>query len=250
MKKLLFSILLCSLSLCEAQQSGVSVRLHSCRTEFRTHYNTSAPGLSCTLELIPPPGMKMCESAMLSGEVKVKDARTIHQAERSAIVITPDNRAFTTISCTTRPTGGSIEIQGELQVTVAEERTPVNSVEVSMLEKATHDFGVASVTITPAASNSQKHNREGAMIRNADLSLTCRGGLVIRRVERVWNGINGEQYTQPTELEPTGGNTYNLHLWAAQPKETLSFVFVKAPRREKVKFSMPVQLGEIETSKR
>lgn len=246
MKNLLFSILLCSLSLCEAQQSGVSVRLHSCRTEFRTHYNTSAPGLSCTLELIPPPGMKMCESAMLSGTVKVKDERTTHMAERNAIIITPDNRAFTTITCNTRPTGGRIEIQGELQVTVAEERTPVNSVEVDMLKKATHDFGVATVTIAPAASNSQKHNREGSIIRNADLSLTCNGGLVIRRVERVWCGINGEQHTQPTELEPTGSNTYELHLWAAMPRETLSFVFVKSPRREKVNFNMPVRLGEIE----
>lgn len=240
----LFSLLLCALSFCDAAQNGVDVRLRSCRTEYRTHNSAMAPGFSCTVELIPPDGMRMCESTMLSGVIRVKDRRSVRLAELGPITITPDNRAFTTISCPSRPHGTSVELQGEAQVTVAKERIASSHAAVSMLNPSEHDMKVAQLIITPSANNAQKRNREGTHLKRAELALTCTEGMTIRRVERVWKGIDGEQYSQPIDLESTGGNTYKLQLWDATPIEFLSFVFVKDPRREKVKFRMNVQLGE------
>ncbi len=232
--------------LSQAQQNGVSVQLRSCRTEFRPHNRTSFPGFSCTLELIPPAGYYMCESASLTGTIRVKDATgTVRLAERGAIVISPDNRALTTFTCSTRPTGKQVELEGELLVTIAKARTAHPHIAVNMLEASEHRLGDTIVKIEPQRANAAKSNREGTKLRSSELTMTCSPGTTIRRVERVWPGENGSLLTQPVEITPIGGNAYEMQMWDTNPTEFVRIVTVKSPQREKVRFRLGVTLGEV-----
>ena len=231
---------------CEAQQSPVTVQLRSCRTEYRTHNSATAPGFSCTLELLPPPGFSMCESTLLTGTIRIKDATgAIRLADRGPIVITPDNRALTTFTCSTRPTGSKVEIEGELLVTVAKERTAHPPVPMSMVGLSVHRMGDSTIKVQPAPGNASWSNREGTKMRCANMKMTCSSGSTIRRVERVWKGINGELYTQPVEITPIGGNTFSMQMWDTNPTEFVRVVTIKAPQREKVRFRLDVSLGEV-----
>ena len=248
-KSALTTCLLCCAGLIQAAQEGVTVQLRSCRTEYRTHDNSTAPGLVCTLELIPPSGTFMCESASLTGTIRVKDSTgTTRMADRRSVEIRDDNRAYTTFSISQRPTGGKIEIQGDLLVTVAESRTAHPVTAISLIEKSELNIGKnENIRLIPAAVNNTSNNREGTKIRRAELELTSPRGITIRRVERVWRGINNEEYTQPVELEQTGKSTYEIELWDANPTEYLRIVTVKNPRREKVNFRLNVSLGEVKS---
>ena len=142
LKSALTSFLLCCAGLLHAAQDGVTVQLRSCRSEYRTHDNSIAPGLVCTLELIPPSGTFMCESASLTGVIRVKDAvGSTRIADRRSVEIRDDNRAYTTFSISQRPTGSNIEIEGELLVTVAQSRTahPVRA--ISLIENQSSLLG-------------------------------------------------------------------------------------------------------------
>lgn len=233
--------------LCPAQQqAGVTVQLRSCRTEFRPHDSTSFPGFSCTLELVAPAGYYMCESASLTGTIRVKDAAgTTRLAERGAIVISPDNRAFTTFTCATRPTGKRVELEGDLLVTIAKARTAHPHIAISMLENSEHRLGDTTVKIAPERANAAKTNREGGKLRCAELTMTCSPGSTIRRVERVWQGENGTLLSQPVEITPIGGNAYEMQMWDTNPTEFVRIVTVKAPQREKVRFRLAVTLGDV-----
>lgn len=241
-----YCLLLCAPVICEAQQASVSVKLRSCRTEYRTHDSATAPGFSCTLELLPPPGFHMCESTSLTGTIRVKDATgTVRLADRGAIIITPDNRALTTFTCSTRPTGAKVEIEGDLLVTVAKTRTAHSPVAMSMVGLSVHRLGEATIKVQPAPGNAAWANREGAKMRCANITMTCSAGTTIRRVERVWKGLNGELFTQPVEITPIGGNAYTMQMWDSNPTEFVRVVTVKAPQREKVRFRLNVSLGEV-----
>lgn len=246
MKFLLHSILLMSCCMLHAQADDVAVQLRSCRTEYRTHNASTDPGLSCTLELIPPKGKHLCESMELAGIIRVKDASGMSRlAERRAIVITPQNRALSTFTLPQRPTGSAIEVQGELVVTVAEERTAHEPIAVNLQQKAELTLGADKIRIEPAARNSARANREGDKIRCAELKITSLGSNTIRRIERVWKADNGEQYTQPIEQDDMGNKMFKILLWDAHPTEQLRFVTVKNPRREQVKFRFQVELGNV-----
>lgn len=250
MLKLISALLVtCSAGLAVAAPQGVSVELRRCRTQYRTHNSSTTPGLTCTLELIPPPGMQMCESAQLTGVIRVKDARgAVSLAERRGIVIDNDNRAFTTFTLNRRPGGDKIELQGELVVTVATERTAHAPVQVDLTAPAELKLSdTITIKIAPAAGNAASRNREGGKIRRAELSLTSPSGVIIRRVERVWYGINGEVHTQPVELTPTGSYSHRIELWDADPTEHLRIVTVRNPKREHVNFRMQVGLGNVST---
>lgn len=232
-----------------AAPQGVSVELRSCRTEYRTHNSSTAPGLICTLELVPPPGMQMCESASLTGVIRVKDARgSVFIADRRGVEIGSDNRALTTFTLRRRPSGNRIELQGALLVTVAAERTAHEPVPVSMTEPAELKLSDSlTIKTTPSSLNGSTRNREGGKIRRAELELSAPRGITIRRIERVWHGINGEMYTQPVELVPTGSTTYQIELWDTNPSEHLRIVTVRNPRREHVDFRMQVTLSDVST---
>ncbi len=249
LKSVLTTISLCCACLLQAAQDGVTVQLRSCRSEYRTHNNSTAPGLVCTLELIPPSGTFMCESASLTGTIRVKDATgATRLADRRSVEIRDDNRAYTTFSVSQRPTGSDIEIQGELLVTVAQSRTAHPVSPVSLIEKSEFNIGKdENIRLTPAPANNSARNREGTKIRRAELELTSPQGITIRRVERVWRGMNSEEYSQPVELNQTGKSTYEIELWDANPSEYLRIVTVRKPRREKVNFRLNVSLGEVKS---
>ena len=249
LKSALTIFMLCCAGLIQAAQDGVAVQLRSCRTEYRTHNNSTAPGLVCTLELIPPSGTYMCESASLTGTIRVKDSTgTTRMADRRSVEIRDNNRAYTTFSISQRPTGGTIEIQGELLVTVAQSRTAHPVTAISLIEKTELNIGKdENIRLTPAPMNNTSRNREGTKIRRAELELVSPPGITIRRVERVWRGINNEEFSQPVELNPTGKSTYEIELWDANPSEYLRIVTVKKPRREKVNFRLNVSLGEVKS---
>ncbi len=226
---------------------GVTAVLRSCRTEYRTHNNAMNPGLSCTLELIAPPGTQMCESASLTGIIRVKDAtgNTV-LADRRGVEIGNDNRALTTFTLRQRPTGEKIELQGELLVTVATERTAHEPAAVSLIESSELKLSKSiTVKVTPDRMNAAENNREGTKICRAVLTLACPRGVTIRRVERVWYGIHQEVYTQPIELNTIGRSSYQIELWDANPTEFLRIVTVRNPRRENVNFRLQVTLGNV-----
>lgn len=245
----MLAVLTCCGASVVAAPAGVSVELRSCRTEYRTHDSSTSPGLCCTLELVPPEGMQMCESAVLSGVIRVKDARgSISLADLRGVEIDSNNRALTSFSLRRRPSGNKIELQGELVVTVATERTAHATLSVDMLVAGELKLSdTVAVRTTPSRLNSSTRNREGGKIRRAELGLSCPEGLTIRRVERVWYGIRGEEYTQPVELESTGRNAYRIELWDANLTEHLRIVTVRNPRRERVSFRMQVTLGNVST---
>lgn len=249
LKSVLATIFLCCAGLLQAAQDRVTVQLRSCRTEYRTHNNSTAPGLVCTLELIPPSGTFMCESASLTGTIRVKDtAGTTRIADKRSIEICNDNRAYTTFSISQRPTGSNIEIQGELLVTVAQSRTSHPVAAVSLVEKSRLSISKdENILLTPAPANNSSRNREGTKIRRGELELTSPQGITIRRVERVWRGMNNEEFSQPVELNQTGKSTYEIELWDANPSEYLRIVTVRKPRREKVNFRLNVSLGEVKS---
>lgn len=249
LKSVLATIFLFCAGLLQAAQDGVTVQLRSCRTEYRTHNNSTAPGLVCTLELIPPSGTFMCESASLTGTIRVKDAAgTTRIADKRSIEISNDNRAYTTFSISQRPSGSIIEIQGELLVTVAQSRTSHPVAAISLVEKSRLSIGKdESILLTPAPANNSSRNREGTKIRRGELELKSPQGITIRRVERVWRGMNNEEFSQPVELNQTGKSTYEIELWDANPSEYLRIVTVRTPRREKVNFRLNVSLGEVKS---
>ncbi len=245
-KSSILCLLLCLSCLCEARQEGVTVKLRSCRTEYRTHNSSTTPGFSCTLELVPPPGYKMCESTSLAGIIRVKDAAgSTRLAERGAIIITPDERALTTFTCSVRPTGSKIELEGDLLVTVAKERTAHAPVALNMLGNSEHQLGSSLIKVQPSSANAARNNREGAKLRCAELKLSCSSGATIRRVERVWQGMDGPQLTQPVDIETIGNNSFVMQMWDVNPTEFVRIVTVKAPQREKVHFRLSVKLGEV-----
>lgn len=245
------AILLSSCSgLLMAAQQEVGVQLRSCRTEYRTHSRSTAPGLVCTLELIPPAGMYMCESANLAGIIRVKDSSgLVRMADRRSVDISPDNKAYTTFTLSQRPSGSKIEIQGELTVTVASERTAHAPVKVNMLEKSELPLSQdMNLQVTPSSSNARSSNKEGDKLRRAELHIVCPQGVSIRRVERVWMGMSGEVYTQPVEMEETERSPFNkvkIVLWDADVTEQLRIVTVRSPRRAKANFRFDVSLGEV-----
>ncbi len=249
LKSALTTFFLCCAGLIQAAQDGVTVQLRSCRTEYRTHDNSIAPGLICTLELIPPSGTFMCESASLTGIIRVKDAiGTTRIADRRSVEIRDNNRAYTTFSISQRPTGSNIEIEGELLVTVAQTRTAHSVRAISLIEKSELNIGKdENIRLIPAQANNASHNREGTKIRCAGLELISPKEITIRRVERVWRGMSNEEYSQPVELNQTGKSTYEIELWDANPTEYLRVVTVKKPRREKVNFRLNVSLGEVKS---
>lgn len=249
LKSVLAIFSLCCAGLLQAAQDSVTVQLRSCRTEYRTHDNSTAPGLLCTLELIPPRGTFLCESASLTGTIRVKDATgTTRIADKRSVEISNDNRAYTTFSVSQRPTGSNIEIQGELLVTVAQSRTAHPVAAVNLIDKSELSIGKdENIRMTPASSNNSPRNREGTKIRRGELELTSPQGITIRRVERVWRGINNEEFSQPVELNQTGKSTYEIVLWDANPSEYLRIVTVRTPRREKVNFRLSVSLGEVKS---
>lgn len=245
------TILLCGcVCLSEAAQQGVDVQLRSCRTEYRTHSRSTAPGLVCTLELVPPTGMFMCESANLVGIIRVKDSSgLVRLADKRSVDITPDNKAYTTFTLAQRPSGSQIEIQGELTVTVATERTAHSPVKVNMLEKMELALSQGmSLLVTPSSANTRSANQEGGKLRRAELNIACPQGVTIRRVERVWMGVDGEIYTQPVEMEEIGrasSGKVKIVLWDADQTEQLRIVTVRSPRRAKANFRFNVSLGEV-----
>lgn len=251
MKSALYSLLIFCSGLVSAAQSGVTVELRSCRTEYRTHARSTAPGLVCTLELIPPPGMYMCESSSLTGVIRIKDSRgSVRMADRRSLDISADNRAFTTFTSSHRPSGSRIELDGELVVTVAENRIVHPSINVNLLEAGEYQLGEIKLRVNPSSANRARTNRERGKLRRADLTLTSSNGNIIRRVERIWKGDNGEEFTQPVEITTVGSpsnGSVSLSLWDTDESESLRIVTVRNPRRENVNFRLNVSLGEVTT---
>ncbi len=251
MKLALYSLLIFCGGLVSAAQPGVTVELRSCRTEYRTHARSTAPGLVCTLELIPPPGMYMCESASLTGIIRIKDSRGgVRLADRRSLDISANNRAFTTFTSPHRPTGSKIELEGELVVTVADNRIVQPSIEVNLLEAREYQLGEIKLRVNPSPANRARTNRERSKLRRAELTLTSSNGNIIRRVERIWKGENGEEFTQPVEITTVGrpsDGSVSLSLWDTDESEFLRIVTVRNPRRENVNFRLNVSLGEVTT---
>lgn len=251
MKSLLMYFLLASCCLAETvTQQGVTVQVRSCRTEYRTHDRANAPGFVCTLELLPPAGFYMCESAQLTGEIRIKDANGTRLAELGAVTVSAVNRAYTTFSLPRRPSGNKLEISGNLQATVAKERQVYAPISVSALEANAYQLADSILHIRPARSNSAASNREGTKLRCADFILQGEPVVNLRRVERVWQSMTGTELTQPVELENVGDvsdGVFRIRLWDANPTEHLRIVTIKSPRREKVDFCFNVQLGQITT---
>jgi len=251
-KSSILLLLLASCGLAETAQQGVGVLVRSCRTEFRTHNRANAPGFVCTLELVPPPGFYMCESAELAGQIRVKEATgSVRLADLGGVTISAANRAYTTFSLPRRPSGNKLEISGDLQVTVAAERIAYEPLPVSALEASAYQLSDSILYINPARSNSSAGNREGTKLRCAEFILRGEPIINIRRIERVWQSMTGRELTQPVELENVGDisdGVFRIQLWDANPTEQLRIVTVKSPRREKVSFRFGVQLGKVTTN--
>lgn len=258
MKKALLLLLSCCFGLLQAEPE-VDVQLRSFRIEMKNHEDATAPELSLLLEFTSAEGLSVCETAKLPGKIKITDVLGKSQAcEPSELKQAADSTrsAQAEISLPHRPKGDKIQIEGEVEVSVATEQTTHPRQAVDLLEPRSFLLAGAVWKAEPDQGNRDPKNIDGAKLRHAEVALHYPKDVDILRIDRVWNASTPDAdseaagYVQElkfqTKPSPNGnGKISTLELWDAAPAEQLQITTGKELHKVKVPIRFTLSLGEI-----
>ncbi|MDO4750561.1 MAG: hypothetical protein Q4A24_00520 [Akkermansia sp.] len=188
MKSAIAMLLLCGIMV-NAAEPDLTVRLSSCRSEFRTHDSTDKPGLIVRLQLIPAAGISLCDTEKLNPNLTVTDASgKKHKATAARIYRTEDDtqQIFAEYTIAKRPTGAKLQADGTLELTTAKDLVLHEPISVNLLAASEFKLGETTFTVTPAEANANKNNMEGERLRRAEITITYPAATTIMQISRCW----------------------------------------------------------------
>lgn len=240
-------------------QPEVSVVLRSFRTELKTHGSSTKPALVLHLEFTPAPGFSLCPAVQIPGSLEVTDASgKSYPCAPAALQLEDESgqSAHAIYSLSSRPKGSVIQVTGELQVTLVSARDTLPRQEVHLLQDSSFHLGGTTYRVVPAAGNADQKNREGEMLRRAEIAIYYPIDTTIMQISRVWHSNTPEAdseasgYSQELAFASAvtadgSENCTRLELWDASPTETLEITTCKNPHRVKTPVHFSLSLGEV-----
>ena len=242
----------------QAEEADVAVQLASCRSEFRTHDSTNKPGFAVRLQLTPAPGLSLCETETLEPKLTVTDTNgkkhkattaRLHREENGS------NKADAVFTIPKRPSGSKVKVEGEMRLTIARDLVQHAPQSINLLEGGKIMLGNTEFTLTPAAANATKNNREGERLRHAEVTLRYPAQISIMQISRCWEqephaeGECSEHYTQEVDYttkssEDGATKLTTIILADARPCPSLQISTCAEKKEITVPFHFEVTLSE------
>lgn len=202
MKKLLPIILIVGGCISLAQPE-VSVKLSSCRTEYRPHDATDKPGFGVKLELQPSAGISIFETENLHSSITLNDEFGKKAKPETAGIFSESGKTFAKITFKKRPEGKKVKLEGSLKISIAKNVVVHDHVRPDLLQASTIQLGDVSFNITPAEENANKGNREGERLKRAEIKVSYPASVTIVKITRRWGEDADTAFSQDIDFSTT-----------------------------------------------